>query len=175
MFEIYKRGQGVYVRLGTTLGLALVLLVGLNWLWNEMDTLRPSALSTPTTQPVSTTTQTALATSTTQPLGAAVQPTPAGGINWASNWLYVKAATALVAGAVGALGIFKAVNSPKLAEFQIMTESEMRKVTWPSRKAVIRSTQVIIFMTFLMAFILWGVDIGFIWFFRQINIITGGQ
>jgi preprotein translocase SecE subunit len=106
---------------------------------------------------------------------AATQQAAATGINWQANWMYVQAAAGLLAGILGAFFVFKLLNSPKFVEFQIMTESEMRKVTWPSRKAVIRSTQVIIFMTFLFAGILWVVDLGFVWFFQLIGIITKGS
>jgi len=128
-FEIYKRGQGIYVRFGTVAGMTLVLLIGLNWLWTKI-------------------------------------------LN--SFGIYLRSSVTLTVGAVAALGIFVLVNSPKFAEFQIMTESEMRKVTWPSRKAVTRSTQVIIFMTLLFSAILFTVDVGFVWFFKLIGLISGG-
>jgi preprotein translocase subunit SecE len=65
---------------------------------------------------------------------------------------------------------FYLVNKPSLAEFMIMTESEMRKVTWPSRRELIASTKVVIFLTFVMGLILWFVDVGFLYFFRAIGI-----
>jgi preprotein translocase subunit SecE len=65
---------------------------------------------------------------------------------------------------------FYLVNKPNLAEFMIMTESEMRKVTWPSRRELVASTKVVIFLTFVMGLILWLVDVGFLYFFRAIGI-----
>ncbi|HVX83220.1 MAG TPA: preprotein translocase subunit SecE [Phycisphaerae bacterium] len=77
----------------------------------------------------------------------------------------------LVAWAVlGAFGAFYCVNAPKLAEFLIMTESEMRKVTWPTRRQLITSTKVVILLTFILAVILGGVDFGFLGFFKWIGI-----
>lgn len=73
---------------------------------------------------------------------------------------------------IGAVMALLIVNLPRPAEFMIMTESEMRKVTWPSRQAVISSTKVVIFLTFLMAAILWFVDYGFVELFKWMGILS---
>jgi preprotein translocase SecE subunit len=73
--------------------------------------------------------------------------------------------------ALGAILTFWAVNKPNLAEFMIMTESEMRKVTWPSRRAVITSTRVVIFLTLVLALLLWFVDVFFKYLFQWIQIL----
>jgi preprotein translocase subunit SecE len=70
-----------------------------------------------------------------------------------------------------ALGTFWFVNSPKWGEFLIMTESEMRKVTWPSRREVINSTKVVILLTFGLGMLLWIVDLGFLDLFKSIGIM----
>ena len=62
------------------------------------------------------------------------------------------------------------VNSPKYGEFMIMTESEMRKVSWPSRKEVITSVKIVILLTLVMGVMLGLVDVGFIWFFRWLGL-----
>jgi preprotein translocase subunit SecE len=62
------------------------------------------------------------------------------------------------------------VNSPKFGEFMIMTESEMRKVTWPSRKEVTVSVKIVILLTFLMGLMLGLVDIGFMNLFQWIGV-----
>lgn len=67
---------------------------------------------------------------------------------------------------------FWMVNSPKMAEFLIMTESEMRKVTWPSRREVVNSTKVIILLTVLLGVLLWLVDMGFVYFFDMIKLTS---
>ncbi len=71
----------------------------------------------------------------------------------------------------GAALTFWLINKPSLAEFMIMTESEMRKVTWPSRQTVINSTKVVIILTLVLGALLWMVDVGFIWFFEWIGIL----
>jgi len=66
---------------------------------------------------------------------------------------------------------FWVMNTPRFAEFLIMTESEMRKVTWPTRREVIVSTKVVIIMTFFLAIMLWLVDIGFMKLFQALKIL----
>lgn len=79
-----------------------------------------------------------------------------------------------IAGAVWTLigaGItFWMVNSPKMAEFLIMTESEMRKVSWPTRKDVIAATKVVILCTLILGVLLWIVDLLFLSFFKAIGV-----
>jgi preprotein translocase subunit SecE len=70
-----------------------------------------------------------------------------------------------------ALFAFWLVNKPNFAEFLIMTESEMRKVTWPTRRHVINSTRIVILMTVLLALLLWCVDVGFKTLFEWMKIL----
>jgi preprotein translocase subunit SecE len=73
--------------------------------------------------------------------------------------------------ALGALFTFWLVNKERFAEFMIMTESEMRKVTWPSRQTVINSTKIVILLTLLLGIMLWFVDVGFIRIFEMAGIL----
>lgn len=82
-----------------------------------------------------------------------------------------RAVVQAVIGIGGALLTFMVVNRPRLAEFMIMTESELNKVTWPSRASVIRSTKVVIVLTLLLALILWLVDVGFKELFQWIKVL----
>jgi preprotein translocase subunit SecE len=82
----------------------------------------------------------------------------------------VKAAAACVWVLLCAWLTFWMVNSPKMAEFLIMTESEMRKVTWPARKDVVNSTKVIILITLILGVMLWLVDLGFVELFHRIGL-----
>ena len=56
----------------------------------------------------------------------------------------------------------------------IATDSEMRKVNWPSRREVIGSTWIVICGTMLMALLLFVVDIVFASLFQTIGILEGG-
>ena len=77
------------------------------------------------------------------------------------------------AAALAALGVFVLwlVNRPKTADFLIATEGEMKKVSWSSRKEIVGSTKVVIVTTFIMAGILFAVDIvfrlAFGWLFKS--------
>ena len=82
----------------------------------------------------------------------------------------VKAAAATIWVLLLAWLTFWMVNSPKMAEFLIMTESEMRKVTWPARKEVINATRVIILLTLILGVLLWLVDLFFVEFFHRIGL-----
>ena len=76
--------------------------------------------------------------------------------------------TLIVLGA-GAM-MFWLVNRPSSADFLIATESEMKKVSWSSRKEVIGSTKVVIVTTFILAGVLYGVDILFVILFLSMKI-----
>lgn len=72
----------------------------------------------------------------------------------------------LVPGILLAAGIwfsFRLVNTPSVADFLIAVETEMTKVSWPTRDEVIRSSIVIIFLIFALAGILAAYDL-FWWF-----------
>jgi preprotein translocase subunit SecE len=84
--------------------------------------------------------------------------------------LAVKAAAGAIWTVLGALLTFWLVNSPKMAEFLIMTESEMRKVSWPSRREVISSTKVVILLTLILGVLLYLVDYLFLNFFIWIGV-----
>ena len=61
-------------------------------------------------------------------------------------------------------------NRPKSADFLIATEGEMKKVSWSSRKEIVGSTKVVIVTTFIMAIILFGVDLAFVFLFRWLGV-----
>jgi preprotein translocase subunit SecE len=84
--------------------------------------------------------------------------------------ILIKVAAAIVWLGLWALFTFWFVASPKWGEFMIMTESEMRKVSWPSRREVVSSTKVVIILTMALGVLLWLVDIGFIKFFQLIKL-----
>ena len=76
----------------------------------------------------------------------------------------------LVLGGVGWL-LFWLINKPRLADFMIATEGEMKKVSWSSRREIIGSTKVVIFATFAMATVLFVVDTVFQVFFTWIKVL----
>jgi len=66
------------------------------------------------------------------------------------------------------------LNKPKVVDFMIATEAEMKKVNWPTRRDIIASTWVVICGTFLMAAMLGGVDVVFFYLFQKAGILVGG-
>ncbi len=69
------------------------------------------------------------------------------------------------------LFMFWMVNRQNTADFLIATESEMKKVSWSSRKEVIGSTKVVIITTFMFAIILFVVDLIFQIFFQWAGVM----
>lgn len=65
--------------------------------------------------------------------------------------------------AAGLWACYRAVNTPRFADFLIAVETEMTKVSWPSGDEVVRSSAVIIFLIFALAAILAAYDL-FWWF-----------
>lgn len=81
--------------------------------------------------------------------------------------------------AVGVIVFFGALlwwllNKPRIVDFMIATESEMRKVNWPTVREIRGSTWVVIGGTMLMASLLFVVDIAFALLFRAIGVLEGG-
>ena len=85
-------------------------------------------------------------------------------------------ALALVIGflAVFAFVVYRLINRPKVVEFLIATDSEMKKVNWTSRKDLIGSTKVVIVFMILIATILFIFDTVFAQLFHWIGVLLIG-
>ncbi len=76
---------------------------------------------------------------------------------------------------VGAgIALFFVMNKVRIVDFFIATDSEMRKVNWPTRHEIIGSTWVVVIGTLIMAGLLWAVNLGFFYLFEKIGIIQTG-
>jgi preprotein translocase SecE subunit len=73
--------------------------------------------------------------------------------------------------AVGSLLIWWLLNKPANTDFLIATDSEMKKVNWTSRSALIGSTKVVILFMFLISLFLFGIDLFFGYFFYFIGVL----
>lgn len=82
----------------------------------------------------------------------------------------IQAGIAVVLSIAAILFALWLINRPKQAEFMILTESEMRKVSWPSRQTVSGSTKVVIFLTLLFAALLFLVDLAFLGIFHWMKL-----
>lgn len=94
-----------------------------------------------------------------------------------TNTVYWQAGSAIVMALLFVPLLYWVVNRPRIADFMIATEQEMRKVNWPSQKEIVGSTTVVIIGTLMMALILFLINIFFGWFFQQIGILnaTAGE
>lgn len=79
----------------------------------------------------------------------------------------IVAGTALVVGSL----LWYFLNKPKIADFMIATENEMKKVNWPTKQAVMALTWVVIAGTLMIAVILFVSDFSFTKFFTEIGIL----
>jgi preprotein translocase SecE subunit len=89
--------------------------------------------------------------------------------------VYVSATGAVLLIAVfGILGYWLLARHPKVVDFMIATEGEMKKVNWSTRREILGSTWVVIGMTVFIAILCFVFDWFFIFFFRAINVLEGG-
>lgn len=64
---------------------------------------------------------------------------------------------------------YRVVNYARFADFLIQVEAEMRKVSWPSKDELIRSSFVVIVVMLLMTLLLFGYDIALQSIFKGIS------
>jgi len=78
--------------------------------------------------------------------------------------------TMVPAGLFVALGllIFWLVNKPTIADFMVAAESEMKKVSWSSRKEIVVSTFIVIVLVIILAVFLGVTDLSFQMFFDKL-------
>jgi preprotein translocase SecE subunit len=145
-FTIYKHGQGYWTRLCTSLAAAVILVLTVNFIWQNVPPyLRPAL--TP------------------------ANPTPAQltAADTKAHRITMSVCAVLLIG--GGLLLWKIINSPTNSDFLIATDSEMKKVNWTSRQELIGSTKVVIFFMFIIAVTLFLVDIFFGYLFFWIGVL----
>jgi preprotein translocase subunit SecE len=71
-------------------------------------------------------------------------------------------------GAGFAVLFFWLSNKPSVADFLIAAESEMKKVSWSSRKEVAVSTFIVIVLVIILAILLGAADLCFKLFFTEV-------
>ncbi len=65
---------------------------------------------------------------------------------------------ALILGVLSAYGLFRMLNHPKVVDFLIETEAELKKVAWASRREVIGSSIVVLITVIILSLYIFGVD-----------------
>ena len=86
--------------------------------------------------------------------------------------IYYRGGVAAAVIVVFGLLIYWVLNRPRIVDFMIAVEAEMRKVNWPSKKEIIGSTWVVICGTMLIAALLFAINLAFGWLFVEINILA---
>jgi preprotein translocase subunit SecE len=155
-FTIYKSGQGYWTRMGTAAAAGLLAILTMGFLYRELPVPLTSAF-TPSN----------LDTLSNQARAAAV----IHATMLARNTTLVICAAFLIGFAILT---FFLMNKPTNADFLIATDSEMKKVNWTSRKELIGSTKVVIVFMFMIAFLLFGLDVVFGYFFKLLTVLKAG-
>ncbi len=75
--------------------------------------------------------------------------------------------------ALGLAGYWALALKRSICDFLIATEGEMKKVNWTSRKEIIGSTKVVIFLVVAMSSMLFTVDLFFMSVFTGIGVLKG--
>jgi preprotein translocase SecE subunit len=85
--------------------------------------------------------------------------------------IYVQGIAAAIM-VLAALGVgWYLLNKPRIVDFMIATEAEMKKVNWPSKRDIVGSTWLVIAGTFMLAILLFAIDLVFSTFFLWIDVI----
>lgn len=91
-----------------------------------------------------------------------------------STTLAIQAGMAVVVlGLFGWLGFRLLGKNRTVCDFLIATEGEMKKVNWSTRKEVIGSTKVVVFVLVAMSLLLFIVDMGFLLLFTELGVLKG--
>jgi preprotein translocase SecE subunit len=129
---IYKQGQGYWVRLMSAIGLGLLVMMGVVWLWDQLSGMR---------------------------IGE-VEP------------VYIQGGVSVLTVSIcGLIGYHLIGRKPKLVDFMIATEGEMRKVNWSTRREVVGSTVLVILLTLFIAVFCQIADLGFSAFFQWAGVL----
>ena len=129
---IYKQGQGYWVRLMSAIGYGLVIMMGVAWLWDQLQGIQVGEIES----------------------------------------VYVQGAVAiLVVAFFGLIGYYLIGRKPKIVEFMISTEGEMRKVNWSTRREIVGSTILVILLTLFIALFCQIADLGFSAFFQWADVL----
>ena len=71
----------------------------------------------------------------------------------------------------GLIGYHLIGRKPKLVDFMISTEGEMRKVNWSTRREIFGSTILVILLTLFIALFCQVADFGFSAFFQWVDVL----
>jgi len=86
--------------------------------------------------------------------------------------VYISATGAVIyLGVLGVIAYYLIGLKPRVVDFMIAVEGEMKKVNWSSKREILGSTWVVIGFTLFIAVFCWLFDSGFAWFFTQLDVL----
>ena len=86
--------------------------------------------------------------------------------------VFVSAAvTIIVMLACGSIGYYLIGRKPRMVDFMIATEGEMKKVNWSTRREILGSTILVILLTAFIALFCQIADLGFSAFFQAVDVL----
>ena len=128
---IYKKGQGYYTRLSTTIAYAALVAMGAWWVSKQFV-----------------------------------------GVDFGFPSVYASASAAVIVIAIfGLVGYWLIGRRPKSVDFLVATEGEMKKVNWSTRREVVGSTIIVLFISFVIALLCASFDLVFAWSFTIIDVL----
>jgi preprotein translocase SecE subunit len=129
---IYKQGQGYWVRLMSSIGFGLLVMMGVIWIWDQLGGAQIGDL-----EPV-----------------------------------YVQGGVSVITVVVcGLIGYHLIGRKPKLVDFMIATEGEMRKVNWSTKREIIGSTILVILLTLFIAIFCQIADLAYSALFQSAGVL----
>jgi preprotein translocase subunit SecE len=142
-FTIYKKGQGYWTRMLTAGGAILLIAMSTSFIYRQLPPfLTPSNVVG---------TQATAAAQMARNITVGVCAAWAIGLSVLAWYL---------------------MNRPRNADFLIATDSEMKKVNWTSRRELIGSTKVVIFFMFMIAAVLFLLDMYFTRVFYLLSVLV---
>ena len=84
----------------------------------------------------------------------------------------IRAVGAVVAVIIAGAIAMQTVKGHNAVAFAKESRTEIRKVVWPTRQEAIQTTGIVLFATFIMSLVLWGLDSTLFWI---VGFITGLQ
>ena len=103
-------------------------------------------------------------------LAGEIHPLWSGIVVLETGWLSLSLGD-VISGAVvvvGGVGIYVTVNRPRVVEFLVGVETELKKVDWPSRQELTGSTLVVILTMVMLALYLLVIDLGLGWVMKRV-------
>ncbi len=67
-----------------------------------------------------------------------------------------------------AVTVYILLNRPKIGDFLIETELEMKKISWPGRSELVGSSTIVIITVIILALVIMVFDFGVQWFMRLV-------